>query len=106
MFVEVTIMTTTNQAPKTEHIAVLVLRELADAQDRGERLGLDELVSALGVRRGELRTIVSRLHRQGLVDALRMRPTLAGFAIGRTAAGLTLRALREVPAAPVSFRAA
>ncbi len=99
-------ITTTNHAPKTEHVGMLVLREFADAQDRGERISLDDLASTLGVRRGELRGIVNRLHQQGLVDALRMRPTLAGFAMGRTAAGLTLRALREVPAAPISFRAA
>ena len=99
-------MTTTNQAPKTEHVGMLVLRELADAQDRGTRVGLDELVSTLGVRRAELRAIVSRLHQQGLVDALRMRPTLQGFAMGRAAAGLTLKPLREIPAAPISFRAA
>ena len=99
-------MTSMNHAPKTEHVGMLVLRELAEAQDRGERLGLDDLVQALGVRRGELRSIISRLHQQGLVDALRMRTTLAGFAMGRAAAGLQLKALREIPDAPVSFRAA
>ena len=99
-------MTSTNHAPKTEHVGMLVLRELVDAQDRGERVGLDDLVTALGVRRAELRSIISRLHQQGLVDALRMRATLQGFAMGRAAAGLQLKALREIPAPPISFRAA
>jgi DNA-binding GntR family transcriptional regulator len=102
-------MSTLNQAPKTEHVGMLVLRELSDADDAGRRAGLDDLARDLGVRRVELRGILSRLHRQGLVDVLRMRPTLAGFALGRAAAGLKFRELREtqeIPVAPTSFRAA
>ena len=100
-------MSSTNQAPKAEHVGMLVLRELSQAADSGGRVGLDELVKRLGVRRTELRSTLTRLHQQGLVDVLRMRPTLAGFALGRAASGLSMKPLRrEIPAAPTSFRAA
>ncbi|HVY46415.1 MAG TPA: hypothetical protein VHB21_11075 [Minicystis sp.] len=106
-------MTTTTLARRThaldpEHVGVLVLRALVAA--RGRRATLDELAKKLGVRRAELRATLSTLHRQGLVDVLRMRPTLAGFALGRAAAGLSVSPLRAeapaIPAAPISFRAA
>ena len=101
------ISTTTHASPGLEHIGALVLRELAGAQERGERVSLDDLVRSVGVRRGELRSALSTLHRQGLVDVLRMRPTLAGFALGRAASALPMKPLRrEIPAPPISFRAA
>jgi DNA-binding IclR family transcriptional regulator len=64
-------------------LAPHVLRVLALAQSEGRAQSLDTLVEALGVRRGDLRKTVSLLHREGYVDALRMRLTFAGFALGR-----------------------
>jgi DNA-binding IclR family transcriptional regulator len=64
-------------------LAPYVLRTLALHQIAGNRLNLQTLVDEIGVRRADVRRTVSALHRQGLVDALRMRPTLEGYAIGR-----------------------
>jgi hypothetical protein len=47
------------------------------------------------VRRGDVRRVVSALDREGYVDALRMRPTLLGFAVGRSYLGQPLPALRR-----------
>lgn len=74
-----------------------VLRAMTVAQKGGLRVTLDDLAADLGVRRNDVRSAVSALHRQGLVDVLRMHVTLAGFAIGS--------ALNPLPALP-SLRAA
>ncbi|HEY4117476.1 MAG TPA: hypothetical protein VGM56_06450 [Byssovorax sp.] len=93
-----------HEAPNQEHAAALVLRALSTAQAEGRRADLDELSTELGVRRAELRALLSTLHRQGLVDVMRMRPTLEGFAIGRALEGLPVAPLRRraIPAAPAS----
>jgi DNA-binding IclR family transcriptional regulator len=76
-----------------------VLQALAKAQSEGEVSTLETLTEAIGVRRADVRRTVTVLHRQGYVDALRMRLTLAGFTLGRAYLGETLPALRRSAAA-------
>ncbi|APR75316.1 Hypothetical protein A7982_00662 [Minicystis rosea] len=61
----------------------------------GRRHDLETLTSELRVRRGDIRTVVSALHREGYLDALRMRLTLTGFALGRSYVGQPLPQLRR-----------
>jgi hypothetical protein len=42
---------------------------------------LDELATDIGVRREDVRVVVTSLHAEGHVDAKRMRLTMSGFAI-------------------------
>lgn len=84
-----------------EALVLHVLVALAVAQIEGERHDLESLSALLQVRRGDVRRAVSALHREGFVDALRMRPTLLGFALGRSYAGQPLPALRRAPVAAV-----
>ncbi|HVK63789.1 MAG TPA: hypothetical protein VM694_04930 [Polyangium sp.] len=63
-------------------IAPYILRALAEAQTEGRTMDLETLSIAIKVRRGDVRKTVSALHQEGLVDALRLRLSLAGFAIG------------------------
>lgn len=62
-------------------VAAHVLRALAAAQSRGRLVRSDELASQLGVRREDVRDVVSQLHAEGHVDALRMRLTMSGLAV-------------------------
>ena len=78
-------------------LSMYVLRALADAQTEGRRQNLETLVTELHVRKRDVRTAVTTLHQQGLVDALHMTLTLSGFAIGRALLTADLPALR-VPA--------
>jgi hypothetical protein len=85
--------------PAPEAIAIHLLRAWTTAQIAGERVTLDDLVERLrecdaGVRRDDVRRTVSSLDAQGCVDALRMRLTLAGFAIGRSLLDAELQPLR------------
>src|SRR5262249_35759190 len=63
---------------------------------------LESLVEALRVRRKDIRATLTVLHRQGLVDVLRMRLSFAGFAIGTALLGQPLRALRAAPVAKIA----
>jgi hypothetical protein len=89
-------------SPRT--LSLHVLRALAEAQRDGRVLDLDALVLALGVRRGDVRSVVSALHREGLVDALRLRLSLRGFALGSALRDATLPPLRKPR--PAAVRAA
>ena len=82
-------------SPQADVLAIHVMGALTRAQTQGRGITLDDLVNELGVRKTDLRRVVSTLHAQGFVDALRMRPTMLGFALG-TAAGGDLLALRSV----------
>ena len=62
-------------------VAAHVLRHLARAQSRGQLVRLDELAGDIGVRREDVRHVVTSLHDEGHVDAKRMKLTLSGFAI-------------------------
>lgn len=64
-------------------IAPYILRTLAEAQTEGRVMDLETLSLAVQVRRADVRKTVTALHQQGLVDALRLRLSLAGFAMGR-----------------------
>jgi Mn-dependent DtxR family transcriptional regulator len=75
-----------------------VLKALAAAQSEGRASNLETLTEELRVRRTDIRRTVSALHREGYVDALRMRLTLAGFAIARSLMTEDLPALRKAPA--------
>jgi hypothetical protein len=83
-----------------------VLAALALAQTEGRRLDLESLTALLRVRRGDVRRAVSALHREGFVDALRMRPTMLGFVLGRSYARSPLPELRPVAEAPPAAVAA
>ncbi len=75
-------------------LAAHVLRELAKAQARGRLVRLDELACAVGVRRGDVRSVVSRLHAEGHVDAQRMKLTMTGLVLAASMRDKTLRTAR------------
>ncbi|KYF83764.1 hypothetical protein BE18_09120, partial [Sorangium cellulosum] len=74
-------------------LAATLLQALAVAQREGRVETLETLVEKLRVRRRDIRGTLTVLHRQGMVDVLRMRLTLSGFAIGSALIGKTLPAL-------------
>jgi Mn-dependent DtxR family transcriptional regulator len=75
--------------------AAHVILFLAGEQARGRTVRMDEIAERIGVRRADVRTIVSRLHEEGHVDALRLRLTMSGLAIAASLRGCKLRELRE-----------
>lgn len=75
-------------------IAAYVLRALAQAQVDGKVVTLASLTSELQVRKSDVRAAVTVLHQQGYVDALRMRLSLRGFAVGSALIGAKLPELR------------
>jgi DNA-binding IclR family transcriptional regulator len=87
-------------------LTLQLVRALSRAQNEGRRHDLDTLVRELGVRRGDVRSLVSSLDREGYVDALRMRLTLRGFALGRALEGLALPPVRRASAARRTIAAA
>lgn len=72
-----------------------LVRALARAQHEGRRFDLETLTGELGVRRTDVRSLVSSLDREGYVDALRMSLTLRGFALGRSLENATLPPIRR-----------
>lgn len=83
--------------PSPDTLAIHLLRHWSIAQAAGERVTLDVLVERLGedgvvVRRSDVRSVVSTLATQGYADALRMRLTLTGFAIGSSIRDASVRA--------------
>lgn len=79
----------------TQALSAHVLHALAVAQIEGRRLDLETLTREIRVRRGDVRRVVSALHQEGYLDALRMRLTLMGFALGRSFIGAALPELRR-----------
>jgi len=75
-------------------VAAHVLRHLARAQSLGRAVHLEDLVSDIGVRRDDVRQVVTSLHREGHVDAQRMRLTMTGLAIAASMRECKLRAPR------------
>jgi DNA-binding IclR family transcriptional regulator len=73
-------------------------------QRAGRAFTLDTLAKRIGLRREDVRAVLSRLHERGYVDVLRMRVTLAGFAIGAGLAGANIEALRARRAPRVKVR--
>lgn len=86
-------------------VAAHVLRALAEAQTEGRASNLQLLTDELQVRKGDIRAAVTALHQEGYLDALRMRLTLRGFAVGSALLGEQLPELRPAPL-PVATRAA
>lgn len=62
-------------------LAAHVLRALAASQAKGRTTDLARLAETVGVRRTDVRAVVSRLHAEGHVDALRLRLTMSGLAV-------------------------
>jgi hypothetical protein len=80
-------------------LAAHILQALALAQLDGRTSTLETLVELLRVRRKDIRATLTVLHRQDMVDVLRMRLTLSGFTLGSALIGKTLPALRAAPRA-------
>ncbi|WP_437786153.1 hypothetical protein [Sorangium sp. So ce1097] len=78
-------------------LAPHLLRTLAALQSEGKTVTLDTLTSALQVRRTDVRRAITALHREGYLDALRMRLTLRGLALGAAFTAAPLRPLRRAP---------
>lgn len=75
-------------------LSMHLLQALAHAQVEGRRSNLETLRDELEVRRTDIRAAVSQLHREGMLDALTMRLSLQGFAIGQALSDATLPPLR------------
>lgn len=78
-------------------LAAHVLKSMVAAQREGKRLGLDQLVAMLSVRRADVRATLSALHEEGMIDVTRMRLTLRGFALGTAFEVEKLERLRTLP---------
>ena len=76
-------------------LAIHVMKRLTIAQTQGRLLSLQDLSSELGVRKVDVRQMITALHREGWVDALRLRLTLAGFAVGVSLAKAPLVPVRR-----------
>ncbi|AKU95794.1 hypothetical protein AKJ09_02458 [Labilithrix luteola] len=79
----------------TRSLAAHVIRLLGVAQAKGRVARLDEVASELDVRRTDVRAVVSRLHAEGHVDALRMKLTMSGLGIAAALSGSKLRTPRR-----------
>ena len=79
----------------TKSLAVHVVVTMSDAQADGRVLRLDELAADLGVRKADVRHVITRLHAEGLVDALRLRLTMSGLALATSLGASALPALRR-----------
>ena len=81
----------------TKAVAAHVLRHLARAQQKGRNIHLETLASDIGVRREDVRHVVTSLHEEGHVDAKRMKLTLSGFAIAAAMRDCHLARARRIP---------
>ena len=78
-------------------LAAHLVKHLAAAQIRGRNMSLDDLAAQLPDHaRVTIRSTLSRLHDEGLLDVSTMRLSLQGFALGR---GLVKRKLAPIPEA-------
>jgi DNA-binding IscR family transcriptional regulator len=87
-------------------IAAHVLRHLAAAQARGRLVRLDELACEIGVRRADVREIVSSLDAEGHVDATRLKLTMTGLILAGSMRDAKLRPVRNIPKAVVQSKVA
>ena len=87
-------------------IAAHVLRHLAGAQARGRLVRLDELACAVGVRRGDVRKVVSSLDAEGHVDAKRLKITMTGLILAASMRDAKLRPVRKLPKAALESKVA
>lgn len=72
-----------------------LLAHLYRAQVSGTRLGLEELVSLIKVRRNDIRKTLTTMHQQDLLDVRTMRLTMLGFAMAMAVDGKALPVLRQ-----------
>lgn len=79
----------------TKSIAAHVVVMLSHAQELGRTVRLDELASEIGVRKADVREVITRLHAEGHVDALRLRLTMTGFALATSLVDCKLREPRH-----------
>lgn len=86
-------MSTLSPSPKA--IAAHVLVAIGRAQARGLAIDSDALAKAIGIRKVDLRPVVSKLHAEGFIDATRMKLSLSGLAIATALRGQKLPALRR-----------
>jgi len=75
-------------------VSTYVLCALAQGQTDGRASNLATLTDELQIRKTDVRGAITALHREGYLDALRMRLTLRGFAVGRALIGEPLPELR------------
>jgi len=90
-----------NLVIEADVLAIHVMRELSRAQRAGEAISLEELANRIEVRKVDVRRVVSELDRRGFVDALRLRVTMLGFALGSAVGSSELRSVRKQAAAPL-----
>lgn len=95
-----------NETPDTELTAIHVMRAVTIAHRAKRPIDLETLARELDVRKTDVRSVVSKLHAQGFLDAMRMRPTMLGLTLGLAAKGVPLRPLRQVRTTPVAMKAA
>ncbi|MDB4943885.1 MAG: hypothetical protein JWP97_3419 [Labilithrix sp.] len=80
---------------ETRPLAAHILVTLSQAQADGRSVRLDELAMLTGVRRADVRRVVTSLHLEGHVDALRLRLTLSGLALATALGSCDLRSTRR-----------
>ena len=76
-----------DRRPQPDVLAIHVMRAISRSQRRGRGVCLEELAREVGARKADVRAVVSALHAQGFLDALRLRLTLAGLAIAEALRG-------------------
>lgn len=79
----------------TRSLAAHIVVTLSEAQAEGRTLALDDLATLTGVRRADVREVVTGLHREGHLDALRLRLTLSGLALATAFGSCELRSTRR-----------
>jgi predicted transcriptional regulator of viral defense system len=77
-------------------LAAHVLRAIA--RPRARVVTVEDVARTVGARRADVRHVVTRLHQEGFVDALRMRPTLTGLALASALRACKLKDVRELDA--------
>ena len=87
-------------------LAAHVIVALAEHQAKGRIAQLEVIADDIGVRRTDVRNVVSRLHAEGHVDARRLRLTFTGFALAAALDGCKLPEVRLQRFAPVQLRCA
>lgn len=73
-------------------LALRIVRAIAERQ--GKLTDLRDLAQELGVRRQDVRRVVTKLHIEGFVDALHMRLTMQGLALAGMLDGRRIKAMR------------
>ena len=80
----------------TRALAAHVLRVLA--KPRAKVITIDDLSRRVDARREDVRAVISQLHREGHVDALRMRATMSGLAVATSMRSCKLKDVRAAAA--------